>query len=82
MSFSIDKSDVKKIKGTYRVFSLFICVILLICLAGTFAFGAKENLLAAIGVSMIFLLMLYVLIPIVARGYPPKFLMWTLGGKD
>ena len=81
MSFSVDESEVKKIKGSYRAFSLFICFILLICLFGTFAFGAKENMLLAIGISMIFLFMLYVLVPIVVRGYPRKILMWTLDKK-
>jgi len=78
MNLSIDKSDVKKIKISYRVFCFFICIILLICLVGTFVFGAKENLLAAIGMSLVFLLMLYVFLPIAITGYPPKMLMWTL----
>ncbi len=78
MKFRIEESDFKKIRTSYRAFSFFICIILLVCLVGILAFGLKDNLFASISASLILILMLFVLVPIVKNGYPPKVLLWTL----
>jgi len=77
----LNKKEVKKVKAFYRGLSFFICLILLMCIAGLLVFGFKENLFSTLGILAPLLFMLYVLVPIVVWGYPPKFLLWVLDAK-
>ena len=81
MSYLVDKNQVKRIKGTYRVFCSFICICSLIGLFGALVFGTQDSLLSGLAAALVPLVLLYVCVPIVFSGYPPKILMWTLGEK-
>ncbi len=81
MNYYVDKSQVKKIKTFYRVLSLFVSLCALLALFSILAFGMKESLVGGLTASLVPIVFLYVCVPIVFSGYPPKFLMWTLGKK-
>ncbi|MCE9687666.1 hypothetical protein LZP73_15870 [Shewanella sp. AS16] len=81
MSYFIEKNQVQKIKTFYRVFCFFICLCSLLGLFGALAFGTRENLVGGLVAALVPALLLYICLPIVFSGYPPKFLMWTLGKK-
>lgn len=78
MSLQIDKCEVKPIRTTYRVLCFFVCFFALIALFGSLVFGTQEHLAGGIAASLVPLALLYVGLPIVLFGYPPKILMWTL----
>ncbi|MCU7951914.1 MAG: hypothetical protein KZQ64_00640 [gamma proteobacterium symbiont of Bathyaustriella thionipta] len=81
MSFLVNKNKVKKIKTTYRVFCFFISFFSLIGLFGALTFGIQDNVVGGLTASLVPIVLLYVCLPIVFVGYPPKILMWTLGKK-
>lgn len=81
MSYFVEKNQVKKIKTFYRVFCFLICLCSLLGLLGALAFGVKENLVSGLAAALVPVLLLYICLPIVFTGYPPNFLMWTLGKK-
>lgn len=79
MSNLIDKNQVKKLKTSYRVFSFFICFCSVIALFGVLTFGTQENLVGGLLAALVPLTLLYLCVPIVFTGYPPRTLMWTMG---
>lgn len=78
MVIQVEKCDVQPIKMVYRVLCSFVCFFSMIALFGALAFGAQEHLVGGIAASLVPLALLYVGLPIVLGGYPPKILMWTL----
>ena len=77
----INKNDVKKINCFYRSTCGIVSICSIIALLGSLFFGFKDSILVgALGAS-VSIFMLYICIPILFTGYPPKFLYWTMDKK-
>lgn len=76
-----EKDEVEKIKPFYRCLCLFLCICQVLALVGVLIFGIKEDLIASLLYMAFVLGSMYVSGLIVIKGYPPKFLMWTLAPK-
>ena len=81
MGNAIEKNQLKKLKPFYRVFCFFISICSFIGLLGAITFGAKESPLGALLASLVPLTLLYVCVPVIFTGYPPKRLQWTMSKR-
>lgn len=82
MSLDAGSDVFKKISSFYRALCLCICLVCVFGLFGILAFGMRENLEGTLGASLIPIGILYICVPIVRSGYPPRFLMWTLEREE
>ena len=83
MSNLIEKNQVKKLTVGYRILACFISICCLLAILGIIVFGLDEELtIARIAMCLMPVVLLYMSIPIVFTGYPPKFLFWTMGRKE
>lgn len=78
----IDKNDVKKLNIFYRVLCMILFMLSIILILSSFLMAFKGSYLAGLVSFFISTLMLYVCTPIAFKGYPPKFLYWTMNKND
>ena len=78
----LDRSDVRKIGAGYRFLSFFISLCCVMALMGVIAYGRDEGVtIGIVLISLAPLLLLYVFVPIVVSGYPPRILLWVTGKR-
>ena len=68
----------KKVKVFYRVLCFFISFLSLIALFGAIFFGIKDSLIGGLVASLVPLGLIYVCVPILLVGYPPRPLLWII----
>lgn len=79
----LDKDKVQKVGVGYRVLCVFLALLCLVALIGALAFGREEGISISFAlVSLAPVLLLYIFLPIIFTGYPPRILRWTLGKKE
>ncbi|GAA5442868.1 hypothetical protein Misp06_01043 [Microbulbifer sp. NBRC 101763] len=83
MSNFIGKDQVNKLTAGYRILSFFISVFCLLAVLSILFFGRDEEITVPfLIISAMPVVLLYVCIPIVFTGYPPKLLRWAMGKKE
>lgn len=79
----LDKNEVQKISAGYRILCFFVALLCFIALMGVLAFGRDEGVsIGIVLVSLAPVLLLYIFVPIIFTGYPPRLLRWALGKKE